>query len=323
MPLPSFIISGQRRSGTTSLTAKLDAHPDVFLHRKRDSGWFVDEQVRFGEGPDWDESHSPGAYSDWFAAAGMEGEKRVGEKSAGYLYHKPCHARIATCLPDALHIVSLRHPIDRAWSHYWNEVGKARETLSFTRLQELLGRSFDIWKRQRRGTGMSFARSLRRTWNRLRAARSPAGAYRFAVRDRSGVNDLELVQRMLSTETFRRIAVPQELPVDELRRLLILAPHQEDEVIGAGGLCLRARDSGVELTIGFLTDGAQTGLGPPDGQPLRPENVVALRRAEAERVYQALVERFYFGNFGRCSAGKRKLAEAMLRLHVELAGKGS
>jgi hypothetical protein len=135
MPLPTFIIPGERRSGTTFLAAKLAQHPQLFLHPKRDSGWFVDERVRLGRGherDDWEATHSPQSYEDWFEQAGVADEKQVGEKSADYLYYRPCHARIAEYLPQALHIVTLRNPIDRAWSHYWNDYGKGRETLSFS-----------------------------------------------------------------------------------------------------------------------------------------------------------------------------------------------
>jgi hypothetical protein len=38
---------------------------------------------------------------------------------------------MARYLPDAKFIITLRNPVDRAWSHYWNEVGKGRERLSF------------------------------------------------------------------------------------------------------------------------------------------------------------------------------------------------
>ena len=37
------------------------------------------------------------------------------------------------------------------------------------------------------------------------------------------------------------------------RHLLVVAPHADDEVLGAGGLILRARREGWEVTVLFMT----------------------------------------------------------------------
>ena len=133
MPLPDFIIIGERRSGTSALATRLRQHPGLFVHPKRDRGYFLDDSARKGEvDQEWAISHSREDYSAFFSDAGAGGDDRIiGEKSADYLFHPAAHARMAEWLPAARFVVILRHPVNRAWSHYWNEVGKGRETLSF------------------------------------------------------------------------------------------------------------------------------------------------------------------------------------------------
>ena len=134
MSKPNFIIAGERRGGTTALAKMLKLHPDIFIHPKGDSGWFVDDTVR-SKTPDfsrkWEDEHQRQDYFDWFVQAGAQSQTAIGEKSADYLYWHPSHARIADFVPDTRLIITLRNPIARAWSHYWNEVAKGREVLGF------------------------------------------------------------------------------------------------------------------------------------------------------------------------------------------------
>lgn len=138
MSLPNFIIIGERRCGSTSLTKWMEAHPDLYMHPKVDLNYFIDDYVRpmrkeweLGEidYTAWDKNHSQEDYAAQFAE-GADKQAR-GEKSADVLFWRPSHERVKRLLPDAKIIITLRNPIDRAWSMYWNEFGKKRETLSF------------------------------------------------------------------------------------------------------------------------------------------------------------------------------------------------
>lgn len=134
---PTFIIAGERRSGTTALDRWMRAHPDVYLHPHRDMAFFIEQEIvgtttwRDGEADAerWQRDHTPDDYAARFA--GAEGQTAIGEKSADLLFWRPAHARIARFVPDIKLIITLRDPVERAWSHYWNEVGKGRESLSF------------------------------------------------------------------------------------------------------------------------------------------------------------------------------------------------
>ena len=137
--LPNFIIGGERRSGTTSLYYWIKDHSEVFLYPKSDMDFFIEEEVTARrewsldepapDGERWRATHPIEQYEAFFE--GAEGFPAVGQKDADLLFWKPAHARLAEYLPNCRYIFCLRDPIERAWSHYWNEVGKKRETLSF------------------------------------------------------------------------------------------------------------------------------------------------------------------------------------------------
>lgn len=114
--LPDFLIIGAMKSGTSTLRANLDAHPDVFCAREQH--FF---NLHYGKGTDW--------YRAKFAGAGDV--RLIGEKCPEYLHNPVAVDRMASLLPDARLIVLLRDPVERAYSHYWQERRIGKETLEF------------------------------------------------------------------------------------------------------------------------------------------------------------------------------------------------
>lgn len=136
--LPDFVIAGERRCGTSTLADLLSTHPRIAVHPKRDSGFFIDSRIRKGDGfPSKEDDFSAENYARFFADLPNGPESLTCEKSADYLYYRPAHRRMAAALPDAKFIFILRNPVDRAWSHYWNEVAKGREACSFSEAIDL------------------------------------------------------------------------------------------------------------------------------------------------------------------------------------------
>lgn len=137
MPLPNFIIGGERRGGTTSLYHWMKAHPEIYFYPKADMDYFIEPEIqtirqwRDGE-PDpssWDYTHSVEEYAGMFDCEKIY--RAIGQKDADLLFWRPAHPRLARFLPQCRFIFVLRHPVQRAWSHYWNEVAKGREWLTF------------------------------------------------------------------------------------------------------------------------------------------------------------------------------------------------
>ncbi len=81
---------------------------------------------------------------------------------------------------------------------------------------------------------------------------------------------------------FRALS-KRAVPIDseELRRLspmLILAPHQDDETLGCGGLIARASALGLKPLVAYLTDGGASHVGSPTWPA---ERLAARRNLEA------------------------------------------
>lgn len=75
-------------------------------------------------------------------------------------------------------------------------------------------------------------------------------------------------------------------------RVVVLAPHMDDETIGCGGTLARHVRAGATASVIFLTDGRHGGgkRGALKGEAMRAEQItlVATRKEEARRALQAL-----------------------------------
>jgi hypothetical protein len=116
--LPDFLIIGAMRSGTSSLARYLRAHPSICLATRKEVHFF---DRNFDRGTEWYVSHFPCAHPGHL----------TGEATQTYLFDEEALDRMASVVPDARLIVLLRHPIERAYSHYWLNRARGREPLDF------------------------------------------------------------------------------------------------------------------------------------------------------------------------------------------------
>ena len=116
--LPNFLIVGAMRSGTTALARYLGAHPDVFVAPEKEIHFF---DRYFDRGVGW--------YEERFSRAA--GEIAIGEATQSYMYDPLAIGRMHSVVPSSRLIVILRHPTDRAYSHYWLNRARGLERLSF------------------------------------------------------------------------------------------------------------------------------------------------------------------------------------------------
>jgi hypothetical protein len=112
--LPDFLIVGTTKSGTTSLHGWLTEHPLV-AHTPKEIHFF---NMNYHRGTDWYRAHFPLERDRRRFAATHGRPFIVGEATASYLAHYWTPERIAQLLPDVRLIVSLRDPVDRAYSQY-------------------------------------------------------------------------------------------------------------------------------------------------------------------------------------------------------------
>jgi hypothetical protein len=122
--LPDFLVIGAQKSGTTTLYDYIVQHPDVRAALTKEVHFFDDN---FQRGAGWYRSNFPvGA-----APLGTTNRWQTGEASPYYLLHPLAPRRAAQVLPHAKLLVTLRHPVDRAYSHYQHERAKGTEPLTF------------------------------------------------------------------------------------------------------------------------------------------------------------------------------------------------
>jgi hypothetical protein len=119
-PLPTFVIGGTMRAGTTSLTRWLRRHPDVLMASDKELHYFDSG---------WEHGETIDDYRRQFVR--WSGERAVGEATPNYLFHREAMARLASVLPDVRIVLSLRNPIDRAYSQYWARRSRQVEKREF------------------------------------------------------------------------------------------------------------------------------------------------------------------------------------------------
>lgn len=129
MRLPTFLVVGAAKGGTTSLHFYLRQHPDVFLPAIKETNYFWAEGAAAGRRV----PRSLEAYAKCFAGAGSE--RAVGEVSPQYLNSTTAADRIRRELPEARIVVSLRDPAERAYSDY---LGRTRTGREHRRLHEAI-----------------------------------------------------------------------------------------------------------------------------------------------------------------------------------------
>lgn len=124
--LPTFVIVGAQRAGTTSLYKYLAEHPDV-------------GRVRLGKGVHYFDTNADRSM-DWYRAHFPLDPERiplkrspthVGEGAPYYMFHPECPRRIDEALPGVKVIAILRDPIERAHSQWAHEFARGYETLEF------------------------------------------------------------------------------------------------------------------------------------------------------------------------------------------------
>ena len=112
-----LFIVGAPKAGTTSLYHYLNEHPEVFMSREKETDFFSCEELE--ELSTYYKSKCvPNLEAYNLQFKGAVKEKIFGEGSVSYLYYPKVPLKIKEYNPDSKIIIMLRHPVDRAYSHY-------------------------------------------------------------------------------------------------------------------------------------------------------------------------------------------------------------
>ncbi len=79
--------------------------------------------------------------------------------------------------------------------------------------------------------------------------------YKFMITDWMKLTDLEACSKVLETKRFNRNMQPLEMKYPESKRILVIAPHPDDDIIGAGGTLIKAKEKGAEIHVLYVTNG--------------------------------------------------------------------
>lgn len=115
MPLPTIVVAGAQKCGTSSLRATLSSHPQIHMATPKELHFF---DRRFAEGLEH--------YAEQFTPTPEQ--VHWGEASPVYMYDRDARRRMAEAIPDAKIVVIVRDPTSRAYSHYWHERRLGRES---------------------------------------------------------------------------------------------------------------------------------------------------------------------------------------------------
>jgi hypothetical protein len=113
--LPDFVIIGAAKAGTTSLYDWLGEHPCVAPASTKEVHYF---DYNYYRGEDWYRGHFP-LRADLDALSARNGVRCItGEASPPYIAHQWAPERVAKLLPGVRLLVTLRNPIERAYSQF-------------------------------------------------------------------------------------------------------------------------------------------------------------------------------------------------------------
>ena len=127
MATPDFLVIGAAKSGTTALWYYLDAHPGVALGPVKEPRFFTRLGGGLARGDVDDSMPRAGTHErgiEWYEAL-FEDEPAGavrGEASTVYAVAPDAPALIHAHNPDVRLILMVRDPVDRIYSHYWQEL---------------------------------------------------------------------------------------------------------------------------------------------------------------------------------------------------------
>ncbi|MCY3684165.1 MAG: sulfotransferase [Gemmatimonadetes bacterium] len=133
--LPSLIIIGAMKSGTTSLHNFLSRHPEIHMSTPKEL-YFFDIKNNWTKGVDWYESHF------------SEDAKINGESSTNYTKFptiKGVPKRMHSVIPKTKLIYIVRDPIERIISHYIHNFAAGRESLEISEALKNINRNRYIY----------------------------------------------------------------------------------------------------------------------------------------------------------------------------------
>lgn len=94
--------------------------------------------------------------------------------------------------------------------------------------------------------------------------------------------DFHVMRKILETRRFQRPTSPSPVYAPSGNRLMIIAPHHDDDIIGCGGIILHSIRSGKNVMPVYVTDGMNA------SPQYSMDQMVAIRKKEAREVWEKI-----------------------------------
>lgn len=147
MSLPNFICLGAAKSGTTTLHDILRQHPEIYIPSFKEPHFF-DIPENYKNGIDW---YKKNYYRNALSRV-------IADFTPSYFFEKEAPKRIFDHLgKDVKFIVLLRHPVDRAYSHFLHSIRDEHENLSF--IDSLISEKDRLQTFEKEGDYLSYLRN--------------------------------------------------------------------------------------------------------------------------------------------------------------------
>jgi LmbE family N-acetylglucosaminyl deacetylase len=82
--------------------------------------------------------------------------------------------------------------------------------------------------------------------------------YIFVLKNFKPLLELKYVNSLLESKRFFQLIETIELDVPRGRHIVVIAPHTDDDIFGAGGTLLKAASKGAKISIIYLSNSAKT-----------------------------------------------------------------
>jgi hypothetical protein len=215
--LPDFVIIGAAKAGTTSLYGWLSEHPYVAPATQKEVHYF---DYNYYRGEDWYRAHFPRQTERTAFAAEHGRPFLTGEASPPYIAHHWAPERLARLLPDAKLLVTLRNPVDRAYSQFQMSRREDEEPLDFAAAID--------------AEAERLAPELARTRVDHRYNSWPIGCWSYLMRSRYA-EQLErwfalFPRQQFDIMTLEQLAAEPQQQLDRVHEFLGLPPHRYDDL---------------------------------------------------------------------------------------------
>ncbi|MEL6493217.1 MAG: sulfotransferase domain-containing protein, partial [Cyanobacteria bacterium J06621_3] len=127
--LPNFFLAGCQKTGSTWIHQCFREHPEIYVPQDDAIHYFT---INYYKGLSW--------YQQYYQE--QLNETMIGDTTPSYIRDPFVPRRIFNYCADAKIIITLRNPIDRAFSHYWHEKKKKKIAFDFS---EVI-RNYDLYQ---------------------------------------------------------------------------------------------------------------------------------------------------------------------------------